>query len=887
MAPLQIVFSNYTIVGLTLLILAGSLAIYLLLLQDKSRATRSLIAFFVMVALSGVAIILTNSIQYWQDLFRPWQDFWILASGVALALFAYSVPGYERTRESLLALAVTGGVALVALAYSLLYSYRFLFAWSPQLEVSDTYYLLLPFGILIVVVIFLRRSVWLSARTETAGGRSRIPHLGSRLVQPQDEEAVVLRNLALALSLAFLPGLQTFLQLPHPYGFLLSNIGSALAIVAIALVYFNYAPEVNSFMAKLVGITLATVLLLFAVFGAVDVYATGAERSAERWRPVAAVQYDLLDADIIRSDGATLAYVAAWNAADPTESDSYQLLYESEELVAFNLNTLIDDNRTGALDARSWEVGGALPERTDRNWRSIWRSLHSPAGVPEQYLGHIFIEGSTAYEIGISMRAEREHLSGVVSKWLMLILTSSAVILLGFPWFFKRTLVRPIDNLLDGIGKVDEGDLDTVVPIQFHDEIGSLTESFNRLTRSLDSSRRQQDQLVQQLEASREELEERVTDRTRELSAFADLTMLPGSYEDLAEILQPALGRIMEIGLCQVLCVHLLSSDQGTLELLAHRNLPGGLTMKLGSVPVSPAFLACMSKTDDPVLVSRHSNHGELPSELRAPPHVSYLGSPLAAGSHLHGWLSCYRQNDDGFTMSEISLLVALARQMGVIVENHRLRQRIQDVATYEERSRLARDLHDAVTQLVYSMTLFSRSAQEALDDNDLPRLQTNLEHISDTALETLREMRFMLFELQPPNLDEKGLAGALNTRFDMVERRVGIRVESNLGESAIDSKATERELYYVAIEALNNTLKHAGADQVQVTVERDNGCVRLCIADNGCGFDADQVKSGYGIENMRQRIEGLGGDLKINTAIDQGTRVIASIPRTHGREGA
>jgi hypothetical protein len=96
----QIVFTSYAIIGLTLLILAASIAVYLLRLPTKSRATWALILFFFMVALSGTATILTNALYNWGDLFAPWQDLFILAGGVALTYFAYNLPRYEPSRET-------------------------------------------------------------------------------------------------------------------------------------------------------------------------------------------------------------------------------------------------------------------------------------------------------------------------------------------------------------------------------------------------------------------------------------------------------------------------------------------------------------------------------------------------------------------------------------------------------------------------------------------------------------------------------------------------------------------------------------------------------------------------------------------------------------------
>jgi signal transduction histidine kinase len=753
----QIVFTSYAIIGLTLLILAASVAIYLLRLPEKSRATWALILFFFMVALSGTATILTNALYNWGDLFAPWQDFFILAGGVALTYFAYSLPRYEPSREARAVLLLMSSIALLALAYTITFDYLLLFQPTPELNESDLYYLLLPLGTLFIVLIFLRRSAQLSKR---AG--SNMSSFWRRLVHPTGEDARALRNLALALSLAFLPAVQTLVSFPYPYGFIMANIGSILAIIAIALVYFNYAPEVNSFLAKLVGITLASVLFIVAVTGSIDIY-------------------------------------------------------------------LVD---------------------------------------------------GLIYDLGATGAAKSLYLSEIVSSWLLLILAASAFVLFLFPLFFRRVLVQPIENLLLGINRVNKGNLDTFVPICFDDEIGSLTDSFNKLTQSLQVSKLQQEQLFERLQLSYEELEERVADRTRELSAFTDLTMLPGNYENFTDILQPALNRIMEIGLCQALCVHLLAEDQQSMALVAQRNLPQTVAKKLEYVPASLLFTNLNEQAEDPVLSSPQIDRPDLPHELKIQEYQSYLGSPLVAGTQVLGWLSCYRRLEDGFTIGEISLLVALARQMGLIVENNRLRQRIRNVAVYKERQRLARDLHDSVTQLVYSMTLFTQSAQQAVEDGDTKRLSDNLEHLAGASIQALREMRSMLFELQPPVLEKEGLAKALNARFDMVERRVGIRVKAGV-DTPIESETIERELYYVAIEALNNSLKHAEANEVTVKITSENGCFRLLIADNGRGFILSQESAGLGIDNMRQRINNLGGEFLMNSQIDQGTIIIATIPNS------
>jgi signal transduction histidine kinase len=881
MLPVQIAFSSYAIIGLTLLILATSIAVYLLRLHNKSQATKALIVFFVLIALSGLTMVVANAIPHWDRLFIPWQDFWILAAGVPLTYFAYSLPRFEPSREARTAIAMISAVALLALIYCFTFDYHFLFQWTLEIDVSDTYYLLLPFGTLFIVFIFLRRTVQLSIRTEQVTNTPGINLYWQALIHPQGEDALVSRNMAIALSLAFLPAIQTLVSFPGPLGFILSNIGALLATIAIALVYFNYAPEVNSFMAKLVGITLITVLLIFSIFGTVDVYYENRlNLSVNRWPIAASIIHELLIRNVnILDVPPEIAYIVSWDASAPQDHVSYRKIYPTANGSNFNLDFLIDQNQNGILEKQSQPLSGLLPQLTQDNWQTLWRYGSMPSNhSQESYWGFYFTNNGLAYEIGLSNLAYDLQISRIVSKWLVVILISSAFVLLIFPFFFRRTLVQPLENLLKGIRQVNKGDLEIFIPKSFNDEIGSLTDSFTNMTRSLKVSQIQQQELFNRLQESHDELEERVAERTRELSAFTDLTMLPSDYEDISDILQPALNRIMKIGLCQALCVHLVSQDQDFLTLVAYRNLPETILDNLEMFPLPLYFARRIQQNEDPVLISQNTDFSHLPSELRISQYQNYLGSPLVAGGETLGWLSCYRHSGHEFTMGEISLLVALARKLGLIVENQNLRQRIKDVAIYEERQRLARDLHDSVTQLVYSMSLFTRSSMEAVEDGDEERLSTNLLHLADTSMQILREMRFMLFELQPPLLEQASLAKALNARLDMVERRVGIRTEI-LIDTSIESEKIEREVYYVTIEALNNILKHANADKVKIIIARENGCLRLCVADNGRGFDPSLASSGLGINNMHHRVKNLGGDLRIDSISGVGTKVIATIP--------
>jgi signal transduction histidine kinase len=368
-----------------------------------------------------------------------------------------------------------------------------------------------------------------------------------------------------------------------------------------------------------------------------------------------------------------------------------------------------------------------------------------------------------------------------------------------------------------------------------------------------------------------ETLDQRIAARTLELSTFFDLTTLAIGARDLSEILDAVPNRILELGSCDALCIHLLDEERTTLALAAQGNLPPGVRQPLQAIALETGFLRRLDQRSDPIVATGQADMAPVPPALHLEGFPSYLGVPLPGG-----WVSYYRASSQGFSLDESSLLLALAKQVGVSVENYRLSQRIEAAVTLEERGRLARDLHDSVTQSLYSLSLFARSGRDAAEEGDSDRLDASLTKLETTALQALREMRLLLYELRPQALEQEGLIRTIEQRFDAVERRAGIKatVDYQAPEGLNLPQSMERELYYLTMEALNNALKHAQASAVTVLVRLSPAEVRLEIADDGRGFDPLQVVGGYGLGDMRERAERLGGRLEISSAPGKGTRI-------------
>ena len=204
-------------------------------------------------------------------------------------------------------------------------------------------------------------------------------------------------------------------------------------------------------------------------------------------------------------------------------------------------------------------------------------------------------------------------------------------------------------------------------------------------------------------------------------------------------------------------------------------------------------------------------------------------------------------------------------------------RQKAEQAAMLEERNRLARELHDSVTQLMYSLNLFAKAGKDAYRLDNPVQGEKYLTRLEDTARQALKELRLLLFELRPPELEQEGLIGALQLRLDAVEGRAGVKTQLlvNNAEAELPHEY-EETLYAVAQEALNNTLKHANATLVTIQLWIDSRKIELVITDDGRGFDpqAPSHRGGMGLDTMRERTVSLGGELQIYSLPQQGTSI-------------
>jgi len=217
------------------------------------------------------------------------------------------------------------------------------------------------------------------------------------------------------------------------------------------------------------------------------------------------------------------------------------------------------------------------------------------------------------------------------------------------------------------------------------------------------------------------------------------------------------------------------------------------------------------------------------------------------------------------------------------------LKQSEMEKAITEERNRLARDLHDSVTQSIYSLTLLAEAGQRMIKSGDLQQAKGNQSRLGDISQQALQEMRLLVYELRPQVLRSEGLLGALEQRLEVVERRAGINARLVM-EVEIELPADlEGELYHISMEALNNALKHTKASEVVLSLRADEDNLTLELKDNGQGFDQEiaRVKGGMGLTSMGERADNIGGKLTIQSELGVGTTVRIIVPFMSPKDSA
>jgi signal transduction histidine kinase len=294
--------------------------------------------------------------------------------------------------------------------------------------------------------------------------------------------------------------------------------------------------------------------------------------------------------------------------------------------------------------------------------------------------------------------------------------------------------------------------------------------------------------------------------------------------------------------------------------------------------------MGAVAETGEPLIIKDYQTWSGRAPQYADTPVRTTLATPLQVGNRLVGVIGMTDSDPEReFGPADLHLLNLFARQAAIAIENARLYDQAQQAAVVEERSRLARELHDSVTQSLYSLTLLAEAGQRSAGTGDMARVARYLLRLGEIGQQALKEMRLLVYQLRPLALETEGLVGALQQRLDAVERRAGVRAQMLVNGDADLPPAVEECLFRIAQEALNNALKHAAHTHVTVTIrshKTDSGghpsYIELEVKDDGSGFDPDAIpdEGGMGLISMRERVEKLGGSFMVRSTPGEGTTV-------------
>lgn len=384
-----------------------------------------------------------------------------------------------------------------------------------------------------------------------------------------------------------------------------------------------------------------------------------------------------------------------------------------------------------------------------------------------------------------------------------------------------------------------------------------------------------------------EQLQQQIADQAREISALHEILESVSTPAELPVVLNKSLKAALVAARGHAGFIHLREKSGKTMRLVTRQKIPDSVVEKMITISSRDGLVAWVARNKVPLLIPDIAEDSRAVYLAGSGELKVYVGVPISRGQRVWGTLSVVGKDPAQFGDDELALLTSVGEEIGLVVENARLRRQAERLIVVQERNRLARELHDSVTQSMYSVTLFAEAGRRIALAGKNQEAAEYFSQIGKAGQQSLKEMRLLIHRLRPSILSKEGLARALQQRLNSVEGRAGVKGQLIVEGEAKLSPLLQDALYQIAQEALNNALKHALATEVIVRLTLLNSeQVILQVEDNGRGFDLESAaeSDGMGLTSMRERAESFGGTVRIQSVPGQGTLVEASLGHTMAR---
>jgi signal transduction histidine kinase len=371
---------------------------------------------------------------------------------------------------------------------------------------------------------------------------------------------------------------------------------------------------------------------------------------------------------------------------------------------------------------------------------------------------------------------------------------------------------------------------------------------------------------------------------TSALRAVSDAVLAVASRLSVDDVLQGLVDEARVLGAARYAALGIPDGAGGFSRFLV-AGMSDELIASLGPLPRTHGMLGAMLVAPGPYRTDDIHTHPRFKGwwPRTHPDMRSFLGVPIVAGGEVIGaFYLTEKEGAERFTDTDQEVIELLAAHAAIAITNARLYEHSRELSVLSERNRLAIELHDVVSQKLFSLVLTAESASTLLDrDPDAARGQ--LERLQSLAREALDELRALVLELRPPELERDGLGGTLTKHVELLRRLHGARIELDADAGATAGAERDGDVLRIAQEALHNALRHAGASRVAVSLRADDGRVVLEVSDDGAGFDpgdAELRARHLGLTSMEERARRMGGELAITSAPGAGATVRLEAPR-------
>ncbi|MEA2295129.1 MAG: hypothetical protein QOE86_2768 [Solirubrobacteraceae bacterium] len=369
------------------------------------------------------------------------------------------------------------------------------------------------------------------------------------------------------------------------------------------------------------------------------------------------------------------------------------------------------------------------------------------------------------------------------------------------------------------------------------------------------------------------------------LRAVSDAVLAVASQRSVEEVLQRLVEQARELAGARYAALGIPDGEGGFARFLVS-GMSDELIARMGPLPRTHGLLGAMLETPEPYRTEDLHTHPRFQGwwPTGHPDMRSFLGVPIVAAEGVIGaFYLTHKEGAPTFDDEDQQLIGLLAAHAAIAITNARLYEESAELSILEERTRLARDLHDVVVQKLFSLVLTADAAGTLLDAGEVAHGREQVARAQTLASEALEELRVLIGELRPPDLDADGLCGALRKHVDVMRRLHGTTIALDAGRSiTAGDDGRDREVLRIAQEALHNALRHAGGGYVAITLHERGDVLRLEVADEGVGFDPDDPAlrgTHLGLTGMEERAARLGGTLAIRSGED-GTTVALEVPR-------